>query len=99
MGLRLAVPPPGSLLSKANVPKGAKPGVAVPPLHPHSLFKHLLFGEGMAGHSQGDEESVARGAQGWGSHRKTHPLDLLPLHSAWGGLLWPRGCAAPFPHP
>lgn len=61
MGLRLTVPPPDSLPSKANDPKGANPGVAVPPLHPHSLFKHLLLGEGLAGHSQGDEESVAEG--------------------------------------
>lgn len=60
MGLRLTAPPPDSLPSKANGPKGAKPGVAVP--YPHSLFKHLLFGEGLAGHSQGDEESVAKGA-------------------------------------
>lgn len=84
MGLELTVPPPDSLPSKANVPKGAKPGLAAPPFHPHSWFKHLLFGEGLTGHSQGDEGSVAKGMQGWGSHRKTHQLDVLPLHSAWG---------------
>lgn len=61
MGLGLTVPLPDSLPSKANGPKGAKPGMAVSPLHPHSLFKHLLFGEGLAGHSQGDEESVDTG--------------------------------------
>jgi len=52
-GAGLPVPPPDSLPSKTNGPKGAKPGgVAVPhpgPCPETPLFKHLRVGEGLAG--------------------------------------------------
>lgn len=98
MGLGLAVPPPDSLPSKANGPKGAKPGVAVPPLPPHSLFKHSCLGKVWQGIPKGMSKVWPKEC------RAGDPIGEPITGSAasplgMGGLLLPRGCAAPFPHP